>query len=290
MNRFTLNDAFVIQQYENIEWEALSEFDNYYKLIFIEDGYGFHIINGKRCSYKERDLFIIAPGDTHHFEIQQKTKFTLFNFTEVLFSSKSNLPDRKFWLQKIEPIINKPNLVSGDLIKHELDRKIIWDFHHLIVMEHTAQADYSMHIIANAISSILSILARNISELYANTEKTSIKSGAKIDDIIAYIRQHVYDNDLTKISYLSELFHMSQSSISTYFKRETGKSIHQYITQYKMKLVDHRLTHTDFTVAEIAYQLGFTDESHLTKTFKKHFNMSPRQYRKEAEVLAQARD
>lgn len=106
----------------------------------------------------------------------------------------------------------------------------------------------------------------------------------KIDSILSHIRQHVYDNDLTKINFLANKFNMSQSSISTYFKRKTGESIHQYVTKYKMKLVEYRLQHTEFTIAEIAYQLGYTDESHLTKTFKKHFSMSPKQYRNEISI------
>jgi AraC-like DNA-binding protein len=39
------------------------------------------------------------------------------------------------------------------------------------------------------------------------------------------------------------------------------------------------LKNTEFTVSEIAYQLGFTDESHLTRIFKKYNNLTPKQYK-----------
>jgi len=145
---------------------------------------------------------------------------------------------------------------------------------------------YYQDIISNAISTILSIIVRNISEKYDyNKREISVKN-TKIDHILGFIRQNVYDNDRTKISYLAQKFNMSQSSISTYFKKKTGESIHQFVTKYKMELVEYRLEHTEFTIAEIAYQLGYTDESHLTKTFKKHFEMSPKQYRNKL-VLAE---
>lgn len=281
MNRYSLHETFVVHQYSIDEWEAKPHNHNYFEIIFIEKGYGYHTINGIRFPYKENDIFLLAPEDTHHFEIEKRTNFTYFKFTELLFSSKVNLPDRKYWLQRIEQLLHQPNIIPGDVISHEEDRSIIWDIHNVVLEEFKNEKVYYQEIISNAISTILSIIVRNISEKYTSNQKNIPVGHTKIDLILSHIRQHVYDNDLTKINFLANKFNMSQSSISTYFKRKTGESIHQYVTKYKMKLVEYRLQHTEFTIAEIAYQLGYTDESHLTKTFKKHFSMSPKQYRKE---------
>ena len=284
MSRYTLHETFVVDQYSIEEWEAEPHNHNYFEIIFVEKGNGFHTINGVRFPYKENNIFLLAPEDTHHFEIESYSTFTYFKFTELLFSSKVNLPDRKFWLQRIEQLLHHPNIIPGDVICHEEDRTIIWDIHNVVLEEFKNEEIYYQEIISNAISTILSIIVRNISEKYNSNQKEVLISHSKIDQILSHIRQNVYDNDLTKISYLANKFNMSQSSISTYFKRKTGESIHQYVTKYKMKLVEYRLQHTEFTIAEIAYQLGYTDESHLTKTFKKHFSMSPKQYRKELEL------
>ncbi len=281
MNRYTLHETFVVDQYSIDEWEAEPHNHNYFEIIFVEKGNGFHTINNVRFPYKENDIFLLAPEDTHHFEIEKYSTFTYFKFTELLFSSKVNLPDRKFWLQRIEQLLHHPNIIPGDVISHEDDRSIIWDIHNVVLEEFKNEKIYFQEIISNAISTILSIIVRNISEKYNSDHKEILVNHTKIDQILSHIRQNVYDNDLTKINFLASKFNMSQSSISTYFKRKTGESIHQYVTKYKMKLVEYRLQHTEFTIAEIAYQLGYTDESHLTKTFKKHFSMSPKQYRKE---------
>ncbi|MFC5046728.1 AraC family transcriptional regulator [Aquimarina hainanensis] len=281
MNRYTLHETFVVQQYSSDEWEGEPHKHNYFEIIFIESGSGHHIINGTKINYKKNNIFLLAPEDTHHFEVDRHSRFTYFKFTELLFSCKINLPDRKYWLKRIEQLLHQPNIIPGDVISHEEDRRVIWDIHNLVIKEFKEEKIYYQEIISNAISTILSIIVRNISEKYNSNQRDINVGDNKIDQILSHIRQNVYDNDLTKINYLADLFNMSQSSISTYFKRKTGESIHQYVTKYKMKLVEHRLQHTDFTIAEIAYQLGYTDESHLTKTFKKHFSMSPKQYRKE---------
>ncbi|KAA1242819.1 AraC family transcriptional regulator [Aquimarina sp. RZ0] len=284
MNRYTLHEIFVVHQYSFDKWEAAPHNHNYFEIIFVESGSGYHTINGVQFHYKENDIFLLAPEDTHHIEIENHSGFTHFKFTELLFSSKVNLPDRKFWLQRIEQLLHQPNIIPGDVISHEEDRRIIWDIYNVVMEEFKNEKAYHREIISNAISTILSIIVRNISYKYDSNDRNITFNDSKIEHILGHIRQNVYDNNLTKINYMADKFNMSQSTISNYFKKATGESIHQYITKYKMKLVQHRLQSTEFTIAEIAYQLGYTDESHLTKTFKKHFFMSPKQYRKELQV------
>lgn len=281
MIRYTLHETFVVNQYTLDKWETKLHTPNYFEIIFIKKGNGYHTINDIRFSYEENNIFLLAPEDTHHFEIENQTHFTFFKFTELLFSNKVNLPDRKYWLQRIEQLLHHPNIIPGDVISNEIDRNVIWNIHNLVLDEFKNEKTYYQEIISNGISTMLGVLMRNISEKYDTNQKDVQINHKKIDTILSHIRQHAYNNELTKISFLANKFGMSQSSISSYFKKQTGESIHQYVTKYKMKLVEYRLVYTEFTIAEIAYQMGYTDESHLTKTFKKHFSMSPKQYRKE---------
>lgn len=58
-----------------------------------------------------------------------------------------------------------------------------------------------------------------------------------------------------------------------------------YICLRNMKhhlAVDNLLAHTDIRINEIALRLGFTDESHLTRTFKRYRNITPLKYRLQA--------
>ena len=89
----------------------------------------------------------------------------------------------------------------------------------------------------------------------------------------------MYDTDLMKVQSIADKFNMTSSGLSAYFKRKSGESIHHYILMYKLHLTKYRLKNTDFTVSEIAFQLGFTDESHLTRIFKKYNNKTPKQFK-----------
>ncbi|MEO5889419.1 MAG: helix-turn-helix domain-containing protein [Ferruginibacter sp.] len=54
----------------------------------------------------------------------------------------------------------------------------------------------------------------------------------------------------------------------------------QYISNYKLRLIETSLLHSDMRINEIAYELNFTDESHLNRIFKKYKGVSPSEFRK----------
>ncbi len=279
MKPFSVHDVFFINRFTKEGNHYDQEYRNYFEIIFIEEGSGKHHINEFIISYDKGDIFLIAPGDTHHFLIEQDTSFCYFQFSDLLFSNKTNLPDRTQWLSRIERIIHNPNLLPGDLIKEKNDRELVWLIHKSILYEFNNQKQFFRNNISNMVSTILSIIARNIHD-GLNVDPSEIKDNhTAINNILSYIRQHIYDKNLIKINVIAGQFNMSNNTLSSYFKKKTGKSLHHYILLYKIQLVKYRLEHSDFTVSEIAYQLGFTDESHLTRIFKKYVSSTPKKYR-----------
>jgi len=279
MQRLSLRDIFLVKQITRDKTSKETANRNYFEIIFIISGRGKLFVNEFIIRYEKGDIFLIAPKDQHHFEIDEETTFCHFQFTELLFSSRMNLPDRSYWLHRIEHIIHHPNLLPGDAIRDENDRQLIWHIHKVILQEYEAEKEFYKHNISNMVSTTLSIIARNIIRDFAPLMKKGKDTHATIDEILSYIRQHVYETDLMKISAMAEKFHMTNSALSAYFKKKTGESLHHYILMYKLHLVKYRLMNTDFTVSEIAYQLGFTDESHLTRIFKKYNDLTPKQYK-----------
>jgi AraC-like DNA-binding protein len=47
-----------------------------------------------------------------------------------------------------------------------------------------------------------------------------------------------------------------------------------YILKSKLRIVETKVLHTDLSLKEIAYQLNFTDSSHLARSFKKTYGMT----------------
>ncbi len=66
------------------------------------------------------------------------------------------------------------------------------------------------------------------------------------------------------------------------FKASFGTTIHQYILNFKIEeAISYFNKFEDMTIKEISYNLGFYDEYHFSKQFKKIMNVSPLKYKKQ---------
>ncbi len=80
---------------------------------------------------------------------------------------------------------------------------------------------------------------------------------------------------------LAEMTHVSVKTAETKFKAVQGKTIHQYILDFKMKeAISYFDIFPEISIKEIAYNLGFYDEYHFSKQFKKIIGISPNNYKK----------
>lgn len=72
---------------------------------------------------------------------------------------------------------------------------------------------------------------------------------------------------------------MSETRFKDFFKRATGSTFAQYLIQFRLGRASQLLRDTDLSIAEIAQQTGFCDQSHFDNRFKDNFKISPREYR-----------
>jgi AraC-like DNA-binding protein len=56
----------------------------------------------------------------------------------------------------------------------------------------------------------------------------------------------------------------------------------QYFTQMRMAQARERLLTTSASIKEIALQVGYADQLHFSRVFRKHFGLSPRAFRRGA--------
>lgn len=93
-----------------------------------------------------------------------------------------------------------------------------------------------------------------------------------------YVKEHYADSDLS-IETLCGHLNVSAAYFSTVFKKETGKTFIQYLTDYRMETaVELLLTQKEKTYV-IAEKVGYLDPNYFSYVFKKRFGVSPSKYK-----------
>ncbi len=63
---------------------------------------------------------------------------------------------------------------------------------------------------------------------------------------------------------------LSASYVCTFFKNETGKTLNQYLTEYRMEKAKQLLADPRFRIADISSKVGYNDGNYFGKSFKKY--------------------
>lgn len=285
----TIIDNIVIQDYTN---ETYFEFCKYtsirfFEILHFEKGSGSLKINGNTIAYKENSIFVFIPNDVYIVEVDTPTSVTTIKFLKSFFngtvSSSSHLPVNN-WFRQIEGMLyNESHQMRLLDFKDPSEKNNLTSLIKLVVKENKKHKSFDIFIIENSLSIILHLIARNIRLNATNTVVN--RPSSKIQDIINYIQTNIYKSELLSNKELAEEFNIAENYIGQYFKKNIGMSIKKYILNYKLKLVETRLQYTDMPVSEIAMELGFTDTSHLNKTFLAYKNTSIKTFKESLGIL-----
>ena len=99
------------------------------------------------------------------------------------------------------------------------------------------------------------------------------------------------DTDLKEpltLQYFSEKLGVNGSYLSNLFRRETGKTITQYVTDQRLKHAENLLRYTNKPVRSVAAEVGIGDAQYFSRLFRKKTGMKPTEYRRKYQSAADA--
>lgn len=264
---------YELELLETDSYTAKPHRNTFFEMVFTLQGKGIQIINGHELPYTSDKFFLIFPEDQHGFEVQELTRFYFIRFTSSYLKTQSDQ-----WVKKMEYIFHNHNHLPGCILKTVTDKPLVRAMIEALIRETSNTYPQHKEVLEQVMNTIITIAARNITlQQHADIIK---QPSATTLPLLNYIHEYIYQPDRLKVESIASCFNFSPNYISEYFKKIAGESLQQYITSYKLKLIETRLQYTDKRMSEIAYEFGFTDESHLNRIFKKYKGENPTAFRK----------
>ena len=84
---------------------------------------------------------------------------------------------------------------------------------------------------------------------------------------------------LPSVKYFADKVFLSANYFSDMVRKQTGKTVSEYIQDKMIGLVKEQLLSTDKTTSQIAYEIGFQYPQHLSRMFKRIVGMTPNKFR-----------
>lgn len=246
---------------------------SFFQLVYVISGNGFLHINGNCISYQTGNLMLLTPNDYHTFDISNTTEFLL-----VKLNSEYVKEYRSKSIDHIECLLHYATHLSGCILKRKEDEFLVSSISESLIRIIDSKDIYDEDLIIHYVNALIVIAARNIAKI----KPPGIKESAdkRVLEIINYIQANIFCPQRLKVSVIAEEFDISDSYLGSYFKNHCGETIQSFVSNYKIRLIEHRLNFSDMRINEIVDEFGFSDESHLNKFFKKHRNISLTGYRK----------
>ena len=251
------------------------------RLFYIIDGQGQMRFGNAAYPLKSGTVVLFRAGTEYVWEPDDFLDYYAINFDYTQNFSHVTTPFHPIYAGQFSetdiiesPVFEDEPLLSEPLVlpfAPEFERKM-----KRILTEYLIGNEY-----ASALTSGLlkQLIAETLQKKKASAADRPSKSADAVKEVIEYVSQH-YMEELT-YERLAELFHFNSSYLNRIFKAHTGKTLHEFLFQYRLQTAMELLRSQSLTVKEVASLCGFPDPYHFTKTFKKHTGLPPSQYKQQ---------
>lgn len=241
---------------------------DHYLLVFIRRAGSRQWIDMTPYLLKDNTIYFTGPN-----QIIVKEEFKQLWSTGIAFTGEFLSFQENASLSKL-PLIQNPQ--SGyELLLTEADISFVEDMLARINIEYQRPSEWQQRMLSAYLTVLLTYLSRLYTEQYkendTSVDKLLLKRfQAKINECF---------RELHEVGDYASLLHISAGYLSEVVKIQSGKPAIKHIHERQVMEARRLLFHTNNSLKEIAYDLGFSDASYFNRFFKRETGVTPAGYR-----------
>ena len=241
---------------------------DYYLLVFAQRGNSRHWVDMTPYVTKNNTFYFFTPNQLIVKEEPKPLWCTALAFTDEFLAFQENAS-----LSGLPLIQNPQN--GHELLLAEADVAFVEDMMNRIYAEYKNPGDWQQRMLTAYLTVLLTYLSRLYTEQFESnqfsTDKLLLKRyQAKIDE---------HFRELHQVSEYASLLNVSAGYLSEVVKAQSGKPAITHIHERLVLEARRLLFHTQHSLKEIAFELGFSDASYFNRFFKREAGVTPAEYR-----------
>lgn len=236
----------------------------FYQILYIEKGTGIHNIDFENYYFNKDTVFFLSPGQVHNLSfLEFDTQGLIINFSDTLFAeflANVNYIEQFHFFHKsgkesVVVLDKNPRKIRQLFTKIEKEKRIE------IIRLYLLQLMYECN----------DLITDNLSKV------SHTSSFQKVIELEELIEQNFYKEHYPKF-YADKLL-ISPNYLNALCKKEKGKTVGNIIRERVILEAKRLLVNSKLDISQIAFSLGFEDNSYFTKFFKAQTNQTPKQFR-----------
>lgn len=241
---------------------------DYYMLVFVKQGSSRHWVDMLPYTLKKNTFYFSVPHQVHVKEQSLPMIGTMLCFTDEFLAIEENQ-----LLRQLPVIQNKHNGHALELTDENVE--FIVDIMDKMLAEHQQKQDWRNGMLLAYLRVLLIYLSRLYTEQFQNEEL--LNGRLLLKKFLALIEKHY--SQLHDVAAYSNLLYLSAGHLSEVIKEQSGKTAIEHIHERLMLEAKRLLFHTEYSIKEIAFRLGFEDASYFNRFFKRLSSQTPLLYR-----------
>ena len=248
----------------------------FFEVICILKGTCLHTVEEAANTMGPGDITIIPPGVQHHLlgsadglGLTVKIRRSTFDHTfPALLRDNSPLADyftRALFAKRYQ----------NSLTFHCREDTVLSDLLLTMLQQQYAQKPYYRNVMEGLLTVFFSYLLQN----YEDTIEFSRTRHAPQERMSAVENYLLHNYRTATLESVAAEFYLTPSYLSTVFKEQTGRTFSAALQEIRMERAARYLTETNEKISHICGLVGYSDTTQFIRTFKKYYNMTPRQFR-----------
>jgi len=277
-----LNEHFLFRSFVN-EGDILV-YPHWHKeieIIYVKEGNVNIGVNDVPIQLKRNDIYFINGGDVHYFLASPESERIVIQFDLSFFQDISSLEKTNKEMRNLFSSIVQASSLWSQEVADQM-RQLLMTVHE----ENNERKSGYRYVIKAKMFEMLAILSREVpqNENWNDQVREEISSTKqmenleRLDKIFMYIEAH-YQDTIT-LNDISAYMGFSSFYFTKFFKKNTGTTFIQFLTEYRLNKAKWILLNEDATVTEVAERTGFSSVKTFHHQFKDLMGISPLKYKK----------